>query len=46
VILSKSHGDWVDNGCLGRGGCLGIERAGAGGRGRKGKMMRGVECEA
>jgi hypothetical protein len=35
VILSISHGDWRDNGCLGRGGYLVIERAGAGGRGRK-----------
>jgi hypothetical protein len=35
VILFISHGDWRDKGCLGRGGYLGIERAGAGGRGRR-----------
>jgi hypothetical protein len=28
VILSISHGDWGDNGCLERGGYLGIERSG------------------
>jgi hypothetical protein len=28
VILSISHGDWGDSSCLGRGGYLGIERAG------------------
>jgi hypothetical protein len=26
VIYLVSHGDWGDNGCLGRGGCLGIEK--------------------
>jgi hypothetical protein len=31
VILSISHRDREDNGCLGRGGYLCIERAGAGG---------------
>jgi hypothetical protein len=30
MILSINHGDWEDNGCLGRGGYLGIERTGAG----------------
>jgi hypothetical protein len=33
VILSISHGDWGENGCLGRGGYLGIVKDGAGGRG-------------
>jgi hypothetical protein len=37
VILSISHADWRYNGCLGRGGYLGFERAGAGDRGRKGE---------
>jgi hypothetical protein len=36
VISSISHGNWGDDGCLGRGGYLGIKRAGAEGRGRKG----------
>jgi hypothetical protein len=29
VILSISHGDWGNNGYLGRGGYLSIEKAGA-----------------
>jgi hypothetical protein len=35
VILSISHGDWGDNGCLSRGGYLGNERAIIGAKGRK-----------
>jgi hypothetical protein len=41
VILPTSYGDrGEDNGCLYRGGYLGIERADAG-RGRKGRWGRG-----
>jgi hypothetical protein len=35
VILFISCGDWGNNGCLGRGGYLGIERAGTGGSGQE-----------
>jgi hypothetical protein len=45
LILSISHGEWEDNGCLGRDGYLGIERADAGGRGRKGGWGEGKGCE-
>jgi hypothetical protein len=41
VIFSISHGDWGDNGCFGRRGYLGIERADTGGRGRKGLEVLG-----
>jgi hypothetical protein len=42
VILSISHRDWKDNGCLSTDGYLGIETTGAGGRGRKGEWVDGV----
>jgi hypothetical protein len=35
MILSISHGDWRDNGCLDRGEYLGIKRAGTGRRSRR-----------
>jgi hypothetical protein len=47
MILSISPGDLVDNCCLGRGGYLGIERAGTGRKGRKeelGERGWGVRC--
>jgi hypothetical protein len=47
VTLSVTHGDWQF--FLGRGGFLGIERAGAGARGRKGgwgKVGRGVSGDS
>jgi hypothetical protein len=40
-ILSIRQRDWGHNGCLGRGGYLGIERVGTGGKGRKGGFHKG-----
>jgi hypothetical protein len=41
-MLPVSCGDWRNNSCLDKDGYLGIERAGTGGRGRKGGWDDGV----
>jgi hypothetical protein len=43
VILSIRYGDYGDHSCFYTDGCLGIERAGTGGRGRKGDKVK-VRC--